>query len=146
MSTTLVAVDLTAADVVAFDPAILAGQLAPSSINQYRKDFAAYVHFAGSADAALRPSTLAAWRAVLAADTALSPNTINRMLAAVKRLLKEAAVHDYIDRATAADFAPIAGVKPAALKERTKQHARTKITKEDMRRLCSLPDGTTLIG
>lgn len=32
------------------------------------------------------------------------------------------------------------------MKERLKQHARTRITAEDMRRLCETPDASTLIG
>src|SRR5215210_4788651 len=118
----------SAADLTPFDVAILAGQLAPSSIATYRRDFAAYLRFAGSPAAALEASTLARWRAVLAADTTFSPNTINRMLSAVKRLMKEAAAQGYAPAETAAAFERIAGVKPTALKARTKQHARTKIT------------------
>lgn len=74
-----------------FDPSMLAGQLAPSSIRMYRRDYLAYLAFAESPTAAMDPVTLARWRATLAADTALSPNTINRMLSAVKRVTTEAA-------------------------------------------------------
>ena len=91
MSTALVPGDTTAAGVIPFDAAILAGLLAPSSIAMYARDFGAYLQFAGSPAAALDPAALARWRAVLTTDTPLSPNTINRMLSAVKRLLKEAA-------------------------------------------------------
>jgi integrase/recombinase XerD len=131
---------------LAFDSSILAGQLAPSSIQMYARDFRAYLTYAGTPGAALEPATLARWRAVLAADTALSPNTINRMLSAVKRLLKEGAAQGYLSHEVAAAFEEIAGVKAAALKERTKQHARTKITPTDMRRLCDAPDRSTLRG
>ena len=71
------------------DAAILAGQIAPSSVRMYRRDFAAYVAFAGSAELAKDPITLARWRAHLAGETKLSPNTINRLLAAVKRIMDE---------------------------------------------------------
>src|SRR6266496_4151696 len=65
-----------------FDTSILAGQLAPSSIAMYRRDFATYLSFAGSREAALDATTFARWRTWLAQSTELSPNTINRMLAA----------------------------------------------------------------
>ena len=74
-----------------FDASILTGQLAQSSIAIYERDFAAYLCFAVTPDAALDASTLARWRTFLANDTQMSPNTINRMLSAVKRLMKEAA-------------------------------------------------------
>ena len=47
MSTTLAPVHVIVDDVVPFDAAILAGQLAPSSIDKYRCDFTAYLRFAG---------------------------------------------------------------------------------------------------
>jgi hypothetical protein len=71
-----------AGDITLLDPAILAGQLAASSIATYRRDFAAYVAFAGDGTAAREPITLARWRAHLAVHSTKSPHTINRMLAA----------------------------------------------------------------
>ena len=129
-----------------FDAALLAGQLAPSSIAMYRRDVAAYLQFAGSRAAALDPATLARWRTALADATELSPHTINRMLSAVKRVIQEAAAQGYASPELAQAFAQVASVKPAALKTRTKPHARTRITPEAMRRLCSAPDTTTLLG
>src|SRR3982750_4865635 len=74
------------------DPAILAGQLAPSSINTYRRDMVAYLAWCQDADLpAVEPTSLTRWLAHMAADTTLSPNTINRRLSAVKRVSKEAA-------------------------------------------------------
>lgn len=126
--------------------ALLAGQLAPKSIAIYARDVRAYLRFAGSPPAALDAATLARWRAHLAANTALSPHTINRMLAAVKRLIKEAAIQGHLDHTIAEPFAKISGVKVAALKERTKPNARTRITPVAMRRLCDAPDPATLKG
>lgn len=128
------------------DASILAGQLAPSSIAMYKRDFAAYLVYAGSPAAAIQPATLGRWRASLATATELSPNTINRMLSAVKRLMKEAAAQGYLGSDIAAAFEEIDGVKVAALKDRTKQHARTRIEPKAMRRLCEAPDRKTLIG
>ncbi|MBA3532746.1 MAG: site-specific integrase, partial [Ardenticatenales bacterium] len=74
-----------------FDHTLLAGQLAPASLRMYQRDFLAYLAFCASPADALVPATLARWRTHLAQNTDKSPNTINRMLSAVKRLMKEAA-------------------------------------------------------
>jgi site-specific recombinase XerD len=79
-----------------------AGQLVPSSMQMYKRDFAAYVRFCGGHPrTALEPASLARWRTHLAQETRSSQNTINRMLSAVKRLIKEAANQGYVDRETA---------------------------------------------
>jgi integrase/recombinase XerD len=133
-------------DITLPDAGLLAGQVAPSSIAMYRRDFSAYVAFAGDPQTALDPITLARWRAHLASQTTLSPNTINRQLAAVKRLMKEAAQQGYLAADVAAAFQDVPGVRVVAMKDRTKANARTKITPGEMRRLCEAPDQTTLRG
>ncbi len=130
----------------AFDATLLAGQLAPSSMAMYQRDFAAYVAFAVSPAALLDAATLARWRAHLAQETQMSPNTINRMLSAVKRLMREAAAQGYIPHETAAAFAEVSGVKAAALKERIKENARVKIEPIAMRTICDAPASERLIG
>ena len=93
------------------DPGLLTGQLAPSSLAGYRRDVALYVRFCGAATPALASTSLARWRTHLAQQTALSPHTINRRLAAVKRLLQEAAAQGYVAVATAEAFHRVAGVQ-----------------------------------
>lgn len=134
------------ADLTPFDASLLAGQLAPSSIAMYQRDFTAYAAFAGSTAALLDAATLARWRTHLAQETTMSPNTINRMLSAVKRLLREAAAQGYIAHETAAAFDAVTGVKAAALKERIKQHARVRIEPIAMRTVCGAPPAERLIG
>ena len=129
-----------------FGADILAGQLAPSSMAMYRRDFEAYLRFAGSADAAVDAATLARWRTHLAQETDMSPNTINRMISAVKRLMREASIQGYVPAATAASFDNISGVKTAALKNRIKQTARVRIEPTAMRKMCDTPDTEVLIG
>lgn len=125
---------------------MLAGQLAPSSIRMYERDMRAYMEFAGSAEAALKAETLARFRTHCAQETILSPNTINRMLSAVKRVMTEAAAQGYVSTETAASFRLVAGVKAAALKDRIKADARVRIEPADMRMLCELPDRARIIG
>jgi integrase/recombinase XerD len=129
-----------------FDSQILAGQLAPSSLAMYQRDFHAYLRFAASPAAAIDAATLARWRAHLAQETDMSPNTINRMISAVKRLMREAAVQGYVPASAAAAFENIAGVKTSALKTRIKSSARTRIEPAAMRKMCDTPDVQGLIG
>ena len=129
-----------------FDVAILAGSVSESTMKMYSRDFRAYLAFAGSFDASMQPTTLAQWRAHLANQTTDSPNTINRMISAVKRLVKEASAQGYIAHETAAAFARVEGVKVKALKERQKATSRTAITPAQMRAITSAPDTTTLAG
>lgn len=129
----------------AFDVAILAGLVRKSTADKYVGKLKAYVAFAGSTEAALNPATLAQWRASMAAGR-LSPNTINLHLASVRSLLREAASQGYISKEIAEQFKDVRGVKVSAMKDKLKQNARTKISPEDMRRLCDTPQATTLVG
>lgn len=128
-----------------FGPSILAGQVRASTIGMYKKAFGAYVAYAGSWVAALDPATLARWRTELS-NQSLSPNSINRMLSSVRAVMKSAAEQGYIASETAQQFDSVRGVKVAAMKDKLKDHARTKIQPEDMRRLCDAPDATKLVG
>jgi len=128
------------------DPTILTGHLAPASLAAYAHAVEAYRTFCGTDAHALEATSLARWRTALAQHTTLSPHTINRQLAAVKRLIKEAAAQGYVAVATAAAFASVSGVKPQALKHRLNATARTRITPGDMRRLCEAPLAQTLRG
>jgi integrase len=138
--------DTPAETQLAFSSEILAGQLAPSSMAMYKRDFTAYLRFAGSPESAVESSTLARWRTHLAQETEMSPNTINRMISAVKRLMREAAVQGYLPAATAAAFDNVAGVKTAALKDRIKQNARVRIEPAAMRKMCETPNEKVLLG
>jgi integrase/recombinase XerD len=126
---------------------LLAGQLTASSIAMYRRDVKAYADFAQSRDLQqFNPQTLITWRDHLATNTTMSPNTINRMMSAVRRVVKEAAGRQKIPGELAMGFSNVSGVAMKALKERLKIHSRTRIAPEDMRRLCESPDTTKLIG
>ncbi len=126
---------------------ILAGQLTQSSIRIYQSDVRAYARFADERGLSqFHPQTLIAWRDHLAIDTEMSPNTINRMLCAIRRIVKEAAAREVIPPEISYAFNNVTGVSTKALKGRLKQHSRTRIWPEDMRRLCEAPDVTTLVG
>lgn len=129
-----------------FTPAILAGSVAASSIKMYERDFRAYLTFATTPEIAIQPSTLARWRTDLATSTTLSPNTINRMMSAVKRLMDEGESQGFLPQGTGEGFKRVRGVKVEALKHRQKEHSRMRISPEDMRILTSQPDLLTLVG
>jgi integrase len=129
-----------------FNTGILAGQGAPSTIRMYTRDFRAYLSFAGTPENAINPQTLARWRTFLSAHTLMSPNTINRMLSAVKTLMREAESQGYLAPGTGEAFHIVRGAKVAALKHRQRPHNRVKVTPAQMRLLTSLPDPLTLPG
>jgi len=112
----------------------------------YTRDFAAYIDFAGGPEVALEPTTLARWRTNLAQATTKSPNTINRMLSAVKRIMREAAAQGFMSFEIATAFEQVTGVKVAALKDRIKGNARVRIEPSEMRTVCELPELERLIG
>lgn len=142
----IIETDVVAPQDMEFDASILAGQLAPSSIAMYARDFRAYLEFSTDFAQAVQPSTLARWRTHLAQETNKSPNTINRMISAVKRLMREAAIQGYIPSDLAHQFKQISGVKTVALKDRVKSDARVRIEPAEMRQLCDNPDDMSLIG
>jgi integrase/recombinase XerD len=126
------------------DTALLAGQLAPASLAGYHQDLTAYLRYCDDPESALEASSLARWRVHLAQQTRLSPYTLNRRLAAVRRVVQEAAVQGYVDGTTAEAFRRVSGVPIKALKDRVR--ARVRITAGQMRQLCDAPDRTTLRG
>lgn len=128
-------------------PQLLAGRLAASTVAMYTRDCAAYVAFCGyDGTVAVQAETLRRWRTYLVEDTTLSPHTINRMLAAVKRVLKEAVVQGIVEREGAGACAEVEGVSVVALRQRLKTTARVRITPAQMRALCDAPDPATLLG
>ncbi len=128
-------------------PQLLAGRLAASTVAIYTWDCTTYVAFCGyDSTVVLRAETLRRWRTHLVADTLLSPHTINRMLAAVKRVMREGAVQDLVAREVAEAFRQVEGVSVTALRHRLKAHARVRITPAQMRQLCEAPALQTRLG
>jgi integrase/recombinase XerD len=130
---------------IPFGVDILAGTLTQSSQAVYKRDFAAYVRYAGNAWQDV--TTFARWRTALSQDSReYSPNTINRMLSAVKRLMREAASQGYVTHELAESFEQVPGVMVKAMKSRLRPHNRTRIAPIDMRKLSNAPGTDTLVG
>ena len=132
---------------VSFDTTILSGTLAPSSYEKYRCNIAEYMKFCAEQNrSVLNPATLSEWRTHLVIHTTYSPNTINLMLAAVRRLMAEAGEKHYITREASLEFKSVRGVTIRALRTRLKKNSRTKIEPEQMRCMVDMPDTSTPIG
>lgn len=129
-----------------FDFSIVAGSVKDSSKAMYHRDFLAYLAFAESKEQALNSTTLARWRVHLVQTTKFSPNTINRMLAAVRSIMQIAAEQGYVTHELAEAFTHVRGIKKGVLDERKRPNARTLITPEDMQRLTSAPNQLTKLG
>jgi len=125
---------------------LLRGHLAPTSLVKYQQAVAAYRAWCGSDAQALAPTSLARWRTHLVQHTPLHPDTINHRLAAVKRLIAEAAAQGYCDAATADAFARVRPLKPQTLLDRGRRLRRTRLLPAEMRRLCEAPAVDTLRG
>ena len=147
MNTTIATITPTSKAITDLDANLLAGQCAPSTIAMYQRDAAAYLAWCKSEGVAPVDSTsLAQWRTHLATDTAMSPNTINRMLSAVKRIVREGASQGFTTQENAEEFRHVVGVRKVAMKERTRPHNRVRITPADMRKMCDAPDTSTPVG
>lgn len=127
--------------------ALLAGTVTESTAAMYRRDAAAYSRWSSENGLApLHPATLAQWRTFLVTATDYSPNTINRMLSAVKRVVREGAAQGQVPQAVADAFGNVSGVKVRAMRTRTRKAARTRISPQAMRSIISQTDPTTLTG
>lgn len=125
----------------------LGGRLTTRTLYNYRNDGAHYFQFCAlDKDKALDASSLRAWREHMVKDTLLSPNTINGRLVSVKSLVRASAAMGLVDEAVAYQFSLVERVKPSALRHRLRADARVPVTPEEMRRICRMPDPTTLIG
>jgi site-specific recombinase XerD len=92
-------------------------------------------------------SSLIEWRdELITLPERLSPNTISNKLSAIKRTVKEATTRGLVLPGTDATFKRVEGPGQLALKGRLKQTTRLRITPEDMRLLCNMPDKRSLIG
>lgn len=129
-----------------FDTSVLAGRVGPSSIKMYTRDFKAYLEYAGTSEDALNAATLDRWITDLVNNTDMSPNTINRMVSAVKRVMRIAAKQDYISHEVAESFKHVDGVKASALKGRMRVRNRVRIEPEQMRAMIDSIDTSKLIG
>lgn len=138
-----------------FDTSIMAGNIAASTLAQYKPYWLAYCGYAGEWAEVVKPSTLARWRQHLY-DAGYTDNkgrqrpyavaAINLRLAAVRSVMKMAAEQGYMGHDVADAFSHVRGLAVKANKERRKQYARTNITKDDMKKIYSAPDVQTLAG
>lgn len=127
-----------------FDTSVLAGRVGPSSIAMYTRDFRAYCEYAR--EDATDSHALERWITYLVTETSMSPNTINRMVSAVKKVIGLAAKQGYLTNEIAESFNRVEGVRQAALKHRMRTRNRIKIEPDLMRKIIESFDTNTLIG
>jgi integrase/recombinase XerD len=121
--------------------------LTESSIAMYKHAFKNYFAFAsGHHLTPTAPRTLEAYRDYMIFHTTKSPLTINREIASIKRLAKEAARRNLLSRDDAYDFANIEGASMNRLKNRMKHSKSIPLSKAQMQLLCNVPDTSTLLG
>lgn len=125
----------------------IAGQLTESTVAMYKLAFRDYLVYAqDNGYSPVEHATLERWRDSMIFQSTKSPNTINRMIASIKRVMKEARKHGLITRDEAYDFAEVSGASMKRLKDRIKQEKSIPLMKAQMQELCNLPDESTLLG
>lgn len=126
-------------EITRLDTSILAGLVSETTKELYRQSLSLYMCHAITPERAIQPATLAEWRTRLV-EAGYSPNTINRHIDAIKRIVREGCARGFYPAEIWLAFDQIERVSIAAMKERLKSNSRTKITPADMRRLCDSPD------
>ncbi len=148
-------------ELLGWNDSILAGTVSPSTRKQYTEDFFDYLRFARSPQSALDSAIFSQWRTDLVeriylvpdkespremVEKQLSPNTINRMLAAVRHMMREAEEKKLIPPGTFDQFNLVRGVSVKGLKDRLKPNARVRVNPQEMRLLTEQPDANRLLG
>jgi integrase/recombinase XerD len=125
----------------------LAGRVSSRTLAEYRYDATNYLTFCADWDVdPLDADSLRAWRHHMIDASTLSPNTINRRLAAIKRLVKASAILKRLPAATAQEFSLVENAQIAPLRHRLRPDARIKIQPPEMRALVEAPDTRSLLG
>jgi site-specific recombinase XerD len=125
----------------------LVSRLSPTSLDDYLMDATLYVRFCKANAQGIRdPASLVAWPGHMVNHTEFSPNTINRRLIAIKTLVKVSAAIERFEEVDALKFRAVELVKVISMRHRLKANARVRLEPEDVRRLCTLPDPTTMLG
>lgn len=125
----------------------LAGRVTATTQIQYQRDAGYYLAYCGGdIERARKANELRAWRQWMVEQSELSPNTINRRIIAVRRLVEVSATLDQFDHAEAYRFSLVEPVKRSALRHRLREHARVRLSPRQIRAICSWPDTDTLVG
>ncbi|ETW96638.1 MAG: hypothetical protein ETSY1_25815 [Candidatus Entotheonella factor] len=125
----------------------LAGRVNARTLTEYRRDIHLYLSFCRREGRDARePQSLRAWRADMADQTSLSPNTINRRLAAVKRVVRATALLGDLPMDVAHGFSLVESVQVAPLRARLRTDIRTPLEPDQVRKLIDAPDTETLSG
>jgi integrase/recombinase XerD len=125
----------------------LPGRVSPRTLSEYHDDVNHYLNFcAWEKDKARDPASGRAWLTSMVDHSELSPNTINRRLAALRTLIRLSAAYGDLDAARAYGFEAIKAVRENALRHRLSPNAQVWLDPEDVRKIWRTPDASTLRG
>jgi integrase/recombinase XerD len=125
----------------------LAGRVNARTLTEYRRDLHLYLTFCqGEHREPSVPQSLRAWRGAMAEHTRLSPHTINRRLAAVKRVIRATALLGDLPMDVAHGFSLVEPVQVGLLRSRLRTHRPSPLLPEHVRQLIDAPDTQTLSG
>ena len=106
----------------------LSGRVSSRTLAEYRYDATNYLTYCTDMGTdPLDADSLRAWRNHMIDASNLSPNTINRRLAAIKRLAKASAILKHLPAAIAQEFSLVENTQVAPLPHRLRQDARMNI-------------------
>lgn len=138
---------------------VLSADVARSTREMYKRDFQAYTEWVNNSGLDwMNPTTFSKWRVALASGEILvkatknrpahpfSPRTINRMISAVKTIIKLAADIGELESDLVDSFKRVPAVRVKAMKERLKPHARTWLSEKELNQVIAAPDLNTLTG
>lgn len=123
---------------------ILAGLVAASTLNEYRKDWLKFEAYC--LPEYPTPQGLARWRQEMAGPQQLSAATINRRITTVRAVATEAHRQGIIDDETLAAYLAVRPVSRLALKHRKRKNNKTALTRAQTQDLLDAPDTSTLRG
>lgn len=125
----------------------LIGRVSETTLTQYQADLQLYVNFGEwLRDRVYDPATLRAWRTHMVEVEGRAAATVNRRLAAVKSVVRSCVTAGAIDGASGYAFSLVEPVRERTLTHRSRQSKALRLQPEEVRRICRIPDPTTLCG
>lgn len=122
-------------------------RVGPRTLIEYQRDAMHYLAFCGGCpERSKAPQALREWRTNMVECTDLSPNTINRRLIAVKFMVHASVASGDMDPGVAYQFGQIEPVKKSALRHRLRRGYRAKLSPDEVRYWCHMPDASTHVG
>ncbi len=125
----------------------LAGRVTTRTLVEYRRDTHLYLVFCIiESREPNEPQSLRAWQADMADHTTLSPNTINRRLVAIKRVIRSTALLGDLSMDVAHGFSLVEPVQVSTLRSRLRSDVRVPLQPWQVKKLVDTPNNKTFAG